>query len=300
VRYSFVKEILMKIIAALSFSLVLIFCSEPLFATETVPGEYRSPPVGTVLIFNQGESTIDRIKGVKVYSSGFNQGEGTKWNNHLTYHGMMSNWNCGGEPLKLNKSKFRSPWPLRVGETYSAKFAHEQTRCRATLEGRVLRTETVIVPAGTFFTYVLSEKDSLKYGTNTAISITTKWYSPRIGVFVKVSHEIIDCVPCAGGEEKLLLDIRYPSGYEEPARPTDTENSVAPKATSDERLRKLKDIYDKGLIDEDEYLAKINEIDGEDVTPLQGKLKLLKRAFEEGLLSQREYDEKKKKILDAL
>jgi hypothetical protein len=290
----------MKIIVGISFSLVLMFCSEPLFATETVPGEYRSPPVGTTLIYSSGEETITRIKGVKVYKSLVGKDGGT-YSNHLVYHGIASNWTCGSQPgvyLKFTKSGFRSPWPLRVGGTYAAKFALESSGCRSKLKGKVLRTETVTVPAGTFFTYVLSEEDRFKAGI-TATSFTTKWYAPRIGVFVKIQSEN-DCTTCWGGGELMLLDIRYPSGYEEPKRPTKAKESAVPKSTSDERLRKLKDIYDKGLIDEDEYLAKINEINGENVTPLQGKLKLLKRAFEEGLLSQGEYDEKKKKILDAL
>ena len=287
------------LVSIMTCGVVIAVCHGALLAEE-MSGDYRSPPAGTVLKYPDGEIKVTRVSGIKAYHKIIDQKNDITTNNVLIYHGMMSNWLLRGEGyLKFKKSGFRSPWPLRVHGRYKAKFSRN-TFANSQLEGQVVRTEEINVPAGRYFTYVLSGVETLNFSGRKYSQKITRWYAPRIGVFVRTDTHITDGPQAGEKDSQELLEIRYPSGYEEPKRVTKAKDNVVPKSNPEDRLKELKQIYDEGLIDEAEYNTKRREIDGGNVTSLQGKLKLLKNLFEEGLIDQAEYNSKKAELLEDL
>jgi len=72
------------------------------------------------------------------------------------------------EPTKL--------WPLEVGKSVTFNAGSNA------INARVLRTEVVKVPAGTFFTYVIERRDRSSAGPD---NFAYYWYAPVVGTVVK-------------------------------------------------------------------------------------------------------------------
>lgn len=80
-------------------------------------------------------------------------------------------------------------WPLRVGKTWVARYQYNDHVGGRSWSGseqswRVEATETITVPAGTFETFRLRSAP----GRNVSI-ITTRWYAPALGLYVKQRTE---------------------------------------------------------------------------------------------------------------
>jgi hypothetical protein len=71
-------------------------------------------------------------------------------------------------------------WPLEVGK--STTFNIDGSSGVRAVTAKVLRTETVTVPAGTFYSYVIERRDrDMEFRENVA----TYWYAPAVGSYVK-------------------------------------------------------------------------------------------------------------------
>jgi hypothetical protein len=74
-------------------------------------------------------------------------------------------------------------WPLEIGK--STTFNVDGARA---ITARVVRTETIRVPAGNFFTYVIERTDrDLSQGSD---NHATYWYAPSVGTVVKFTEQV--------------------------------------------------------------------------------------------------------------
>ncbi len=71
-------------------------------------------------------------------------------------------------------------WPLQVGNEVTFNYG---AGAPLHVTARVLRTETVTVPAGTFFTYVVERRSHPS--NDFSESVSTFWYAPSVGTVVK-------------------------------------------------------------------------------------------------------------------
>ena len=81
-------------------------------------------------------------------------------------------------------------WPLQVGKQVTFNYGAGSP---LSVTARVLRTETITVPAGTFFTYVIERRSHP--ATNFDEAVATFWYAPSVGTVVKATSY----VPLGGG-----------------------------------------------------------------------------------------------------
>jgi hypothetical protein len=79
-------------------------------------------------------------------------------------------------------------WPLEVGNEASVVVTRGDQSWRYTL--KVLRSETVTIPAGQFQTYVV-ERRQQGMGSNFHESIATYWYAPSVGTVVKFESKLL-------------------------------------------------------------------------------------------------------------
>jgi hypothetical protein len=71
-------------------------------------------------------------------------------------------------------------WPLQVGKEVTFNYGAGSP---LHVTARVLRTETITVPAGTFFTYVVERRSHPS--ADFSESVSTFWYAPSVGAVVK-------------------------------------------------------------------------------------------------------------------
>jgi hypothetical protein len=71
-------------------------------------------------------------------------------------------------------------WPLQVGRSVTFNYGANSPLSVTT---RVLRTETITVPAGTFFTYVVERRTHPM--NDFREDVATYWYAPSVGYPVK-------------------------------------------------------------------------------------------------------------------
>lgn len=79
-------------------------------------------------------------------------------------------------------SALQGLWPLKVGKTVQFIQHRDQDAWRQTV--KVLRTESVAVPAGRFDTFVV-QRESRGLGANNFLATYTYWYAPYPGAIVK-------------------------------------------------------------------------------------------------------------------
>jgi hypothetical protein len=71
-------------------------------------------------------------------------------------------------------------WPLQVGKQVTFNYGAGSP---LSVTARVLRTETITVPAGTFFTYVVERRSHPS--NDFSESVSTFWFAPSVGTVVK-------------------------------------------------------------------------------------------------------------------
>jgi hypothetical protein len=71
-------------------------------------------------------------------------------------------------------------WPLQVGKQVTFNYGAGSP---LSVTARVLRTETITVPAGTFYTYVIERRSHPT--TDASETIAMFWYAPSVGTVVK-------------------------------------------------------------------------------------------------------------------
>lgn len=81
-------------------------------------------------------------------------------------------------------------WPLQVGKEVTFNYGASSP---LHVSARVLRTETITVPAGTFYTYVIERRSHPSTSYDEAVA--TFWYAPSVGTVVKATSY----VPLGGG-----------------------------------------------------------------------------------------------------
>lgn len=134
------------------------------------PAPYKPAPLGTyvqtdvdkrVVISQTGNYTVQDINGRRVTSIA------------MLTEGLGSDQVYpAGAPASF--------WPLEVGKTVTFNYGAGSP---LHVTARVLRTETITVPAGTFYTYVVERRTHPS--TDFRETVTDFWYAPSVGTVVK-------------------------------------------------------------------------------------------------------------------
>jgi hypothetical protein len=143
------------------------------------PADFRQPAVGTVLRY---EGFSNRITGGQGARTFFVDG-GNRPGMRLAVF-FPDN---PADPLQVNLDSLALMWPLAMGKSTIVSASRGQLRWR--LEGRVIDTERVRVPAGTFDTYVVTVLETPQLTRNPATArtnLTTFWYAPSINAVVRL------------------------------------------------------------------------------------------------------------------
>lgn len=150
-----------------------------LTATDTVttapaPGVFNPAPLGTFI-----ETTAD--KRTVRYHNGFDVTYDIdgRW---IPTRGFITD---GLDQQKIYPvANVDALWPLEIGK--STTFNVDGARA---ITARVVRTETIRVPAGNFFTYVIERRDrDTQQGPD---NMATYWYAPSVGTVVKFEEKVM-------------------------------------------------------------------------------------------------------------
>jgi hypothetical protein len=96
-------------------------------------------------------------------------------------------------------------WPLSVG---TGQVAQAETSTAHTVSYRVLRTETIAVPAGQFFTYVVERRDHSPMDGSDAFR--TMWYAPSVGAMVRAEESRTQPGVVEPTYEVVSMNLPYP------------------------------------------------------------------------------------------
>jgi hypothetical protein len=143
--------------------------------TAVQPAPFAPAPAGTVL-----ETTADRrlVKTVDGYDVVYDVN-----GQPLSSHALFTD---GLESGKYSRREAESIWPLEVGK--SETFNVDGSGGVRAIHTRVLRTEVVNVPAGSFYTYVVERRD--RSLSDNSENVSTYWYAPSIGSVVKFEERL--------------------------------------------------------------------------------------------------------------
>jgi hypothetical protein len=144
--------------------------------TVAQPAPFAPAPAGTVI-----ETTADKrvVKAVNGYDVVYE----VNGKPH-TSHALLTD---GLEGTRFAERHVEGLWPLTVGksEDFTADGgpggAHH-------INYRVLRTEIIHVPAGSFYTYVIERRDRVM--NDSGSNVATFWYAPSIGSVVKFEERL--------------------------------------------------------------------------------------------------------------
>ena len=139
------------------------------------PAPFNPAPAGTVVETTAGKRTVQSINGYDVVIDDNGKTE--------VSHALLTDGLGDGTYSRTAVENF---WPLQVGRSETYNLNTSQGGRAITL--KVLRTEMVTVPAGTFFTYVIERRDRMPQD-NTE-NVTTSWYAPSVGSVVKFQEEV--------------------------------------------------------------------------------------------------------------
>lgn len=136
---------------------------------------FNPAPAGTVIETTAGKRTVKSINGydVVIDDNGKDQ----------VSHALLTDGLGDGTYSHTSVENF---WPLQVGRSETYNLNTSQGGRAITL--KVLRTEVITVPAGTFFTYVVERRDRMPQD-NTE-NVTTSWYAPSVGSVVKFEEKV--------------------------------------------------------------------------------------------------------------
>jgi hypothetical protein len=136
------------------------------------PAPWKPAPLGTyikttadqrVVITKSGYDMITDVNGRREASTGFlTEGLGA---GPINRPGVVAEF-----------------WPLQVGKSIHFNYGTDSV---ISVDARVLRTETVTVPAGTFYTYVIQRSSHPVSDFNETVA--TFWYAPSVGTIVKAT-----------------------------------------------------------------------------------------------------------------
>ena len=143
--------------------------------TAAQPAPFAPAPAGTVI-----ETTADKrvVKTVNGYDVVYE----INGKPH-TSHALLSD---GLEGTRFPERHIESLWPLSVGKT--ADITADGAGGVRHIEYRVVRTEIIQVPAGSFYTYVVERRD--RSLTDNSENVSTYWYAPSIGSVVKFEERL--------------------------------------------------------------------------------------------------------------
>jgi hypothetical protein len=142
-------------------------------AAEAAP--FRPAPVGTLI-----ETTVDNrlVRTVNGYDVTYDINNRRDMSHALLTDGF------GALPSQIYPiAAVDSFWPLQVGKTVTFNVDAGGPR---SVTARVLRTETITVPAGQFYTYVIERRD---HGMDGRENVATSWYAPSVGSVVKFQEQ---------------------------------------------------------------------------------------------------------------
>lgn len=144
--------------------------------TAAQPAPFSPAPVGTVI-----ETTADKrvVKSI----NGYNVAYEVNGKPH-TSHALLTD---GLEGTRFAERHIEGMWPLTVGksEDFTADGGPGGARH---INYRVVRTEIIHVPAGSFYTYVVERRDRVV--SDTGVNQATFWYAPSIGSVVKFEERL--------------------------------------------------------------------------------------------------------------
>ncbi len=166
-----------KFTLALAVVAATIFWSAPGLAQ---PQEFKIAPVGTRLHRDTGGwIEIQRIEGRTVLTRN-SAGRETR--------GVGLFFPTGTEQgVSFDKERVESIWPLEVGKSVSFKFTRGGDVWDETI--KVLRTERVTVPAGSFDAYVVEVHEKTVGFGGAYEGKFTNWYAPDAGFIVKQTYQ---------------------------------------------------------------------------------------------------------------
>jgi hypothetical protein len=132
---------------------------------------FNPAPPNTTIETSAGHRTVRAVEGWDVYYDD----NGVPHHSHALLIDGLDDQNS----LAVRWAAERM-WPLTVGTSHTR---HAETSTAHAVTFTVLRTETITIPAGTFYTYLVQRQDhSPVDGTN---DYRTMWYAPSVGAVVK-------------------------------------------------------------------------------------------------------------------
>ncbi len=204
---------------------------------------YTPPPKGLELVW----SRIDKVGGKAVTSSFIHRVLGVRGDEVLysvsspgkydgdevrLFRGIFSYayWRPGQGwvEYKFDRAALAKLWPLKVGNQarvamrfgfgLGKTIAAAKMRWKATETGevryRVLRRETVTVPAGTFDTFVIERTRLFRKLNDSEVSSQQRvgWLAPKLGYIVKQTLRIGPKGPHAKSSVFQLVSVKQPGG----------------------------------------------------------------------------------------
>jgi hypothetical protein len=142
--------------------------------TVAQPAPFNPAPADTYI-----ETTADRqsVKSVSGFDVVFEDSAGAR-----TSHGLLiSNRDEGSADVRNAAGRM---WPLTVGKS---EMVNLSSSTPTTITFKVVRTEVIAVPAGSFYTYVVERRERLT--TEGTERIATSWYAPSVGAVVKFTDQ---------------------------------------------------------------------------------------------------------------
>lgn len=148
-----------------------------------MPAPWAPAPIGSVIETTIGPMTVKSSSGYTVvYEVGGKLEPFYAMVLDATARGVKSGDTAGWS----GKAEAERLWPLEAGKSVSYSVDTPRGTRHDTI--KVLRTEMINVPAGTFFTYVIERTERAPLVT--AENSSTMWYAPAVGAIVKYEDKI--------------------------------------------------------------------------------------------------------------
>lgn len=141
--------------------------------TKAEPGIFNPSPLGTFIETTADKRTVRYLNGLDITYD-----IDGRW---FPTRGFITD---GLDQQKIYPVRnVDALWPLEIGK--STTFNVEGLR---SITARVVRTEVIRVPAGSFFTYVIERTDrEMSQGPD---NHATYWYAPSVGTVVKFTEQV--------------------------------------------------------------------------------------------------------------
>jgi hypothetical protein len=228
--------------------------------TSELVGEFRPPPLGTFYEYNNFTSKVSTI--ADIYFT--HKRDSSKKKGMKKFTSMLVDIPIGGSRVREHEVLHSQFWPLKIGNKVEMEVDMGQHILYVEME--VAATESVIVPAGEFFTYKVVQKHVI--AGNNYEAIQTYWYSPKLAVAVKSEFRVTEGKHYGLTENSVLKNVTYRSPrignfHEEGASMVGGGSTAdaAPKSSGMRaKLVELKKMFDDGLMSADDYKAKKKDV----------------------------------------